>query len=258
VNEGSPDHEADSTAEKPPRATASPFAATRWTLILRARGESPAARAALSELCEAYYQPVLRFLCREGRAEDAARELTQEFFARVLAGSGFDQADPERGRFRSYLLGALKHFLADQRKHEQRLKRGGGVEATSLDAAGSDDDSSPLQIADATLPTPEAFFDREWALAVIGRAMNVLEREFAAGGKADQFNTLKPWLMGEGPSMSQADAARQLGLSEGAAKVVIHRLRKRFRDAVRAEISQTLRDPSLLDEELRHLIAALS
>jgi len=234
------------------------FARTRWTLILRARGETPAARAALSELCEAYYQPVLRFLCREGREEDAARELTQEFFARVLAGSGFDKADPERGRFRSYVLGALKHFLADQRKHEQRLKRGGGVAETSLDAASRDDDSSPLQIADDSLRAPEAFFDREWALAVIGRAMNVLEQEFAAGGKADPFNTLKPWLMGEAPSMSQADAARRLGQSEGAVKVVIHRLRKRFRDAVRAEISQTLRDPSLVDEELRHLIAALS
>ena len=234
------------------------FAPTRWTLILRARGETPAARAALSELCEAYYQPVLRFLCREGREEDAARELTQEFFARVLAGSGFDKADPERGRFRSYVLGALKHFLADQRKHEHRLKHGGGMAETSLDAASRDDDSSPLQIADDSLRAPEAFFDREWALAVIGRAMNVLEQEFAAGGKADPFNTLKPWLMGEAPSMSQADAARRLGQSEGAVKVVIHRLRKRFRDAVRAEISQTLRDPSLVDEELRHLIAALS
>ena len=260
MKEGPPNQDADSTAENPPPppATASPFAATRWTLILRARGESPEARAALSELCEAYYQPVLRFLRREGREEDAARELTQEFFARVLGGGGFDEADPERGRFRSYVLGALKHFLADRRKHEQRLKRGGGVAATSLDAADSDDESNSLQIADDKLPTPEAFFDREWALAVIGGAMSVLGQEFAAGGKADQFNTLKPWLMGEGPSMSQANAARQLGLSEGAVKVVIHRLRKRFRDAVRGAISQTLRDPSVVDEELRHLIAALS
>lgn len=239
-------------------ASSPAFAATRWTLILRARGETPEARAALSELCEAYYAPVLRFLSREGRQEDAARELTQDFFARVLAGSGFDEADPERGRFRSYLLGALKHFLADQRKHEQRLKRGGGAEPASLDAANPDDDSSPLQIADTTLPVPEAFFDREWALAVIGRAMNVLKQEFAAGGKADQFDVLNPWLMGEAPSISQADAARRLGQSEGAVKVSIHRLRKRFRDAVRSEISQTLRDPSLVDEELRHLIAALS
>jgi RNA polymerase sigma factor (sigma-70 family) len=238
--------------------SAANFAPTRWTLILRARGETPAARAALSELCEAYYQPVLSFLRREGREEDPARELTQEFFARVLARGGFDEADPERGRFRSYLLGTLKHFLADQRKHEHRLKRGGGVIAESLDAAGPHDESRSLQVADTSLPAPEAFFDREWALAVMARALAVLEQEFITAGKAPHFDTLKPWLMGEAPSMSQADAARQLGLSEGAVKVGIHRLRKRFRDTVRTEISQTLRDPSLVDEELRHLIASLS
>ena len=240
-------------------SAASPnFAPTRWTLILRARGETPEARVALGELCEGYYQPVLRFLQREGRDEDTARELTQEFFARILGDGGFDQADPERGRFRSYLLGALKHFLADQRKREQRLKRGGGVAPESLDATLTEDDNRSLQVADTTTPAIETFFDREWALAVMARALEVLQKEFTAAGKIEQFDALKPWLMGEAPSMSQADAARKLGLSEGAVKVVIHRLRKRFRDAVRAEISQTLRDPSLVDEELRHLIEALT
>jgi RNA polymerase sigma-70 factor (ECF subfamily) len=235
-----------------------PFAPTRWTLILRARGETPESRTALSELCEAYYQPVLRFLCREGRDEDAARELTQEFFARILASGGFEKADPERGRFRSYLCGALKHFLADQRKHEHRLRRGGGATIESLDATDAGDDSASLQVADTSTPAPKSFFDREWALAVMARALEMLQKEFIAGGKTDQFETLKPWLMGEAPSMSQGDAARQLGLSEGAVKVVIHRLRKRFRDTVRAEIAQTLRDPSLVDEELRHLIESLA
>lgn len=239
-------------------ASSPAFAPTRWTLILRARGATPEARVALGELCEGYYQPVLRFLQREGRDEDTARELTQEFFARILGEGGFDQADPERGRFRSYLLGALKHFLADQRKHEQRLKRGGGATLESLDATPADSEHEPIQVADISAPAPEAFFDREWALAVMARALEVLQKEFTAAGKADQFETLKPWLMGEAPSMSQADAARQLSLSEGAVKVVIHRLRKRFRDAVRTEIAQTLRDPSLVDEELRHLIEALA
>ena len=233
------------------------FAATRWTLVLRARGETVEARAALSELCDAYYQPVVRFLRREGREEDAAREFTHEFFARVLAGGGFDQADPERGRFRSYLLGALKHFLVDQRKHEHRLKRGGGTTTESLDAP-TPDEAGALQVPDVSGAPSEAFFDREWALAVMARALAVLAKEFAGGNKADQFETLKPWLAGEAPSMSQADAARALGLTEGAVKVAIHRLRKRFRDIVRAEISQTLHDPSLVDEELRHLITALS
>jgi RNA polymerase sigma-70 factor (ECF subfamily) len=234
------------------------FAATRWTLVLRARGETPEACAALSELCEAYYQPVLRFLRREGREEDAAKELTQEFFAHVLGSKGFDEADPERGRFRSYLLGALKHFLADLRKHEQRFKRGGGAVTESLDATPSDDECSSFQVADTSTPAPEAFFDREWALTVMARALEMLQEDFTAAGKADQFDTLKPWLMGEAPSMSQADAARQLDLSEGAVKVVIHRLRKRFRDAVRSEIAQTLREPALVDQELRHLVEALS
>jgi RNA polymerase sigma factor (sigma-70 family) len=224
--------------------SSSSFAPTRWTLILRARGETPQARAALSE--------------RQGRQEDAARELTQEFFARVLAGSGFDAADPERGRFRSYLLGALKHFLADQRKHEHRLKRGGPMVTESLDATGPDGEQSSLQVADTNLPAPEAFFDREWALAMVGRAMTLLEKEFAEGGKTLQFDTLKHWLTGEPPSISQAEAAQKLGLSEGAVKVIIHRLRKRFRTAVRTEIVQTVHDPSLVDEELRHLITALS
>jgi RNA polymerase sigma-70 factor (ECF subfamily) len=239
-------------------ATRGAFAPTRWTLILRARGETLESKAALSELCEAYYQPVLRFLQREGRDEDSARELTQGFFARILGNGAFEQADPERGRFRSYLLGALKHFLTDQRKHEHRLKRGGGATPESLDAADAADDSASLQVADTSTPAPEAFFDREWALAVMARALEMLQREFTTAGKSDQFDTLKPWLMGEAPSMSQTDAARHLDLSEGAVKVVIHRLRKRFRDAVRAEIAQTLRDPSLVDEELRHLIEALT
>jgi RNA polymerase sigma factor (sigma-70 family) len=238
-------------------ADPSPFAPTRWTLVLRARGETPAARAALAELCEAYYQPVLRFLQHEGRDEEAARELTQEFFARLLASSGFHQADPARGRFRSYLLGALKHFLTDHRKHEQRLKRGGGVQAESLDVAADSDGPDARQVADPSAPSPEASFDRDWALALMARALDAVEKEFATG-KADQFHTLKPWLMGEAPSMSQTEAARRLGLSEGAVKVAVHRLRKRFRDAVRSEIAQTLRDPSLVDEELHHLIAALA
>jgi RNA polymerase sigma-70 factor (ECF subfamily) len=234
----------------------STFAPTRWTLVLRARGESPEARAALSDLCGSYYQPVFRFLCREGRDDTAARELAQEFFARVLSGGGFQDAASERGRFRSYLLGALKHFLADQRKHDRRLKRGGGQPDESLDAA--DTDGEPSQVADPAAAVPGAFFDEEWALAVMDRALSALELEFRAAGKLEQFQQLKPWLMGERPAGSQAAAARQLGLSEGAVKVAIHRLRRRFGEAVRSEISQTLRDPALIQEELQHLIASLS
>lgn len=239
------------------QTSTTPFAPTRWTLVLRARGESAESRTALSELCDAYYQPVLRFLRREGRDEDSARELAHDFFQRVLAGGGFDGADPERGRFRSYLLGALKHFLADDRARAQRLKRGGGATLESLDAPAGTDTSPSLEVASPADPNADARFDREWALTLMARALAVLQQEFAAAGKADQFEILKPWLMGETASHSQAEAARRLDLSEGAVKVTIHRLRKRFREAVRAEIAQTLREPALVDEELRHLIEAL-
>jgi len=234
-----------------------PFSPTRWTLVLRARGKSDEGRAALSELCEVYYQPVLRFLRREGSEEDAAREQTHDFFARVLAGSGFDGADPERGRFRSYLLGALKHFLADQRDHARRLKRGGGLAPDSLDAPVGTDTSPGFQLADPAATARDGFFDREWALAVMDHALAELQKEFSETGKAAQFEMLKPWLVGDTPAASQADAARRLDLTEGAVKVTIHRLRRRFREVVRAEIAQTLRDPALVDEELRHLVEAL-
>ncbi len=235
----------------------SPFAPTRWTLVLRARGDSAESQVALSELCETYYQPVLRFLRCEGRDEDAARELAHDFFARVLAGSGFDGAAPERGRFRSYLLGALKHFLADQRAHARRLKRGGDVSPDSLDAPGETDTSPGLSVADPGAVPRDAVFDRDWALTVMDRALVALQKEFAEAGKAVQFETLKPWLMGDTSSSSQSDAARRLDLTEGAVKVTIHRLRKRFREVVRANIAQTLADPALVDEELRHLVETL-
>ena len=208
-------------------------------------------------MCETYYQPVLRFLRCEGRDEDAARELAHDFFARVLAGSGFDGANPERGRFRSYLLGALKHFLADQRAHARRLKRGGDVPPDSLDAPGEAETSPGLSIADPGAVPRDAVFDREWALTVIDRALVAMQKDFDEAGKSVQFETLKPWLMGDAPASSQADAARRLDLTEGAVKVAIHRLRKRFREVVRSNIAQTLADPALVDEELSHLVEAL-
>ncbi len=238
-----------------PHAT-SPFAPTRWTLVLRARGDSAEAKAALSELCEAYYQPVMRFLRREGREEDAAQELAQEFFARVLSGAGFASADPERGRFRSYLLGALKHFLGDQRERERRQKRGGGATIEQLES--STDTSPGLDVADPSALPPDAWFDREWALAVMDRALAALAAEFAKGDKAAHFEALKPWLVGETPALSQADAAKSLGMSEGAVKVAVHRMRRRFRELVKVEIAQTLPNPADVEDELRHLVAALA
>ena len=213
-------------------------------------------RGALSELCEAYYQPVFRFLRREGREEDAARELTREFFARLLAGNGLGAADPRRGRFRSYLLGAVKHFLGDQRKQEQRLKRGGGVAPEPLDAEHGI--APGLQVADQASAPDDTVFDREWALAVMNRALQSLAAEFAAADKAEQFTVLKPWLVGDAAALQQADAAARLGLSESAVKVAIHRLRKRFREVIRAEIAQTMEEAGEVDGELRYLVEVLA
>jgi RNA polymerase sigma factor (sigma-70 family) len=232
------------------------FAPTRWTLVLRAQGESVEARGALSELCEAYYQPVFRFLWREGRDEDAARELAHEFFARLLARGGIGAADPQRGRFRSYLLGAVKHFLSDRRDHERREKRGGGVAAESIDAGT--DTSPALQIVDDASAPDDALFDRAWAFAVMDRALQSLAVEFTAENKSGQFTVLKPWLAGDAELLPQAEAAERLGVSESAVKVAIHRLRKRFREIIRGEIAHTVDSAAEVDAELRYLVEVLA
>lgn len=241
-----------------PTADSHAFAPTRWTLVLQARGGSPSAKAAMDELCESYYQPVFRFLQREGRGEDAARELTQEFFARLLARGGIARVDPERGRFRSFLLGAVKHFLADMRDHDRRLKRGGGQEPESLDVGPPGETAAGLRVADSRAEVPDTFFDREWALNVMDRGLRALAQEFTGAAKAEQFEVLKPWLAGEGQALSQAEAARALGWTEGAVKVAVHRMRKRFRELIRAEVIQTVPDSADVDAELRYLVEVLA
>jgi RNA polymerase sigma-70 factor (ECF subfamily) len=234
------------------------FMPTRWTLVLRARGQSPAAQAALGELCEAYYVPVHAFIRDARHDEDTARDLTQEFFARLLTGRGLESLEPGRGRFRSFLLGAAKHFLADQHDRAQAAKRGGGRTMVSIEAGAGTDTTTELQIPDPAGPASDVVFDRQWAQTLVERALNRLAGEFSAADKADQFETLKPWLLGEIASMSQADAARRLGLTEGATKVAIHRLRKRFRELVKAEIAQTVGDAAQAQDELRYLVEVLS
>lgn len=250
----------------PPETTHAPdaFVTTQWTRVLEARSNSPEAQAALGELCTAYYAPVLAFIRRSGRDEDAARDLTQEFFARLLARRGLDTVEPGRGRFRSFLLGAVKHFLADQLDRERAAKRGGGQTPLSLDAHAGDTTqgggmSSALpQLADPAATVPDAFFDRQWALTILDRALAGLAAEHQAAGKADQFQTLKPWLTGDTAQLSQADAAQRLDMNESAVKVAIHRLRKRFRELVKAEIAKTVSAGSDVQAELNYLLEVLS
>ncbi|MCU0748678.1 MAG: sigma-70 family RNA polymerase sigma factor [Akkermansiaceae bacterium] len=228
----------------------STFHPTRWTLVLRACGEGEAAKLALSDLCEAYYGPVVAFLRLDGRNEDAAREMAHAFFESVLE-SGVGTPDPQRGRFRSYLLGALKHFLSKQRDAALAEKRGGGAEHVPMLGETDTFPGLPMPgVLDDTLA-----FDREWALALIGRALATLEAEQI--GREFVFSTLKPWLDG-GADGSQAEAARTLGMSETAVKVAIHRLRSRFRELIRTEVAATVNDPEEVTGELRHLIAVAS
>lgn len=230
--------------------TDSNFHATQWTLVLRASGEGDEASAALSELCAAYYAPVVAFLRREGRDEDAAREMAHGFFAGVLRG-GVGAPQRDRGRFRSYLLGALKHFLSKHRAASLAQKRGEGAEHVPI--ADEHDTRAGSQIPAS--PDDSLVFDREWAHALIARALAALEAEHAE--KSAVFSALKPWLDG-GATSPQADAARTLGMSETAVKVAIHRLRQRFRELIRAEVAATVNGESEVADELRHLIAVAS
>ena len=231
------------------------FATTRWTRVLQARGDSAEAKTALSDLCAAYYPPVFAFIRRSAFDEDSARDLTQEFFARLLGRGGIDAVEPQRGRFRSFLLGAVKHFLADMRDHDRRLKRGAGRALESLDAeAGT---SSGLQAPDSKTASPDEEFDHKWALTLLDRALAALAQEYKEAGKITQFEALKPWLTGDDGSISQAEAARKLEMNEGAVKVAVHRLRRRLREVLKNEISQTVKDPADIDREMHDLLEAL-
>jgi RNA polymerase sigma-70 factor (ECF subfamily) len=232
------------------------FVTTRWTQVLNARGESPEARAALGELCAAYWIPIFRFVQRSGYDEEAARDLTQEFIAQLLARNGLDKVEPSKGRFRSYLLGAVKHFLSDQRDMAAAAKRGGGQPMTPL--GNETDTSTTMEVPDPAGVTPDRFFDRQWAFNVIERALKQLKEELAGSGKGEYFEKLKPWLVGDIGGVSQGEAGNQLGLSEGAIKVAVHRLRKRFRALVKAEIGQTVGTSNDVQEELRYLVEVLA
>ncbi|MES2568729.1 MAG: sigma-70 family RNA polymerase sigma factor, partial [Verrucomicrobiota bacterium] len=231
------------------------FLTTRWTRVVAARGQSPDAKQALQDLCALNYAPVLRFLRASGHDVDQAKELTHEFFLEVLEHGSLGGSDPARGRFRSYLLGALKHFVANRRVYDSRLKRGAGNEVLPLET--DNDTHHGLVPAALRNETPETLFDREWALGVIGRSLARIEEENTVSSP-EVFHTLKAWLSASTTPPAQASIAAALGMSEGALKVAIHRLRKRFREIVRQEVAQTLHDPSELGAEMQHLIMVLS
>lgn len=242
--------------------TGAAFATTRWTVVLGAAHSADAARAevALEQLCRTYWRPIYSFVRRQGHASHDAQDLTQEFFGRLLAGTGLGGVDPSRGRFRSFLLASVKHFLANEWDKVRTLKRGGGVRIVPLDAAVSDGDTHPspgMTQAAATGPTPEAAFDRQWALSVLDRVLSRLEAEHRGAGKGDFFEALRPTLTADRGSLPYAVLGTRLGLTEGAVKVAVHRLRQRYRALLREEIADTVERPELVDQELRDLFAAL-
>ena len=222
------------------------FATTQWTNVIAARASSVDARAALSDLSAAYYAPVLAFITADtaGRPfrNQSPEDLAQEFFARLLESGSIGDVQRGRGRFRSYLLGAVKHFLADARDYQNALKRGGDQQPEKLTES----------IPDETAFPPDATFDRAWALTIMARALECTAKD------SPHFETLKPWLTGAAPSLDQSAAAAELGLSPGALKVAIHRLRKRFRAHLHQEVTETLDDPAELKHELNYLIEAAS
>jgi RNA polymerase sigma-70 factor (ECF subfamily) len=194
------------------------------------------------------------FLERSTHNQDQARELAHEFFARLLGRHGLDGADPQRGRFRTYLLGAIKHFLANQRAAASREKRGGHVVHETIPV----DTSSGREISDPGVLPPDELFDREWALNILQRALCLLAQEADSTDTSPQFQALKPWLTGERPDLTQAEVAASLAMTEGAVRVTIYRLRMRFRQLVKAEISCTVDPPATVDDELRHLVKVLA
>ena len=210
---------------------------------------------ALATLCETYWYPLYAFLRSRHYSAEDAQDLTQAFFARLLEKQTIRQADPARGRFRSFLLVSLKNFAANERDRAIATKRGGGVPTLSLEFETAEGrfQMEPPSGDD----TPERAFDRHWAFALLDRVMSRLHAETGRSGNPSQFDRLKAYLTGDQPQMSYAETASALGTSEGAVKVAVHRLRRRFRDLVRDEIAQTLSSPEEIDDELQHLFASV-
>jgi RNA polymerase sigma factor (sigma-70 family) len=242
-------------SEPLPGAGAARFATTRWSLVVAAgaTGGSPEAREALETLCGACWFPLYAFARRTGAAREEAEDLVQGFFALLLEKGWLRQADRERGRFRTFLLAAFRHHAAHERDRGRAQKRGGGARLLSLDFAAGE---TRYLSEPAVDETPERLYERRWALALLDRALEGLRASYA-GDRAAVFEALRPHLTGgEPPSLAETGAA--IGLSEGATKVALHRLRRRYRDVLRATIAETVADPGEVDDEIHHLLAALA
>jgi RNA polymerase sigma factor (sigma-70 family) len=240
------------TTEDSAASGAGQFNSTHWSVVLLAgESQAPQADAALEKLCRTYWNPLYSYVRRKGHNAHDAQDLTQEFFARLLEKDYLKLADRERGRFRSFLLKSLQHFLVNEWVRGQAQKRGGGQKMFSLDDEAAE---RSYQAQPADQLAPESFYDKRWAMTLLERAMERLGTDYADAGKQVLFAQLKGLLLTEGSAESYRHLAGPLGLSEGAVKVAVHRLRQRFRDAIRAEVAQTVASPAEVDEELRCLM----
>jgi len=232
------------------------FATTHWTVVVAAgRERSPQATRALEELCRTYWFPLYAYVRRRAYSKEDAEDLTQAFFARLLEQNPFAALHSDKGKFRAFLLASLKHFLANEWDKSQAQKRGGGHARLSLDWETAD---THFQVAATNAPTPDQAFDREWAVALLGKVIERLQNECATEGKARLFERLKIFLTAARADAAQREAAEALGMEEGAVRVAVHRLRKRYRQLLRDEIAHTLADDAMVDEEMRALFGAFS
>lgn len=251
-----PELQTTSSTSWPDGSERAEFAPTRWTLVLTAgRSDTTRAREALSRLCETYWYPLYTYVRRRGHSPEDAQDLTQAFFERLLEKNWVGDADQNRGRFRSFLLSAMNHFLSDEWDKARAQKRGGGVPLVPLQF---DTAETRYGVEPSDPVTPERSFERRWALTVLEEVLSRLQAEYEQEGKAELFAALHPCLVGERAAQPYAKLAVGLGVAEGTVKSAVHRLRQRYRDLLRHEIAQTVASPGDVDEELRHFFAMLS
>lgn len=242
-------------AERPPRTGGNIFATTHWSVVLAAgRGSSPESADALERLCRAYWYPLYAYVRRRGFNPHDAQDLTQEFFARFVERNYLTGVDREKGKFRSFLLASMNHFLANERDKANAQKRGGRQTFISWD-----NESAEKRYREEPLgaTSPESIFEQRWALAVLNQALGRLRDEFRAADKADQFELLKVFLEGETQPGDYTGLAAQLEMTAGAAAVAVHRLRLRYRELVRSEIAETVACRADVEDEMRHLFKVI-
>jgi len=230
------------------------FTTTHWSVVLEAQGESPAAQEALEKLCRIYWRPIYSFVQRQGLGPEEAEDITQAFFADLLEHRSLTAVRKEKGRFRSYLLGALKYFLADEHRRAMAIKRGKGQRLIPFGELSADE-RTEMEPADPV--TAEQIYERRWASILLERVLNLLKNEYGAAGNTALFNSLKQLLPDDPSAPSQASVAAQLGMTENAVRQAFYRFRQRYQLLLREEIAHTVATPGDVEDELRHLIAVV-